>query len=196
MTFLSVNNVEAGGAEVWLAQFDPALTVRAVQPALRNDYILAATDPLLRRQRYAVWRLLDVALAAKSGKGADERQFRRLPSGKWVCDPSEWYFSLSHSGNVVAVALCDVPVGVDVQRLEDFVGRDELARRILDSDERARFDTLAGDSRVRYLAEMWAAKESLFKQSGGEVFVPSDWQGSSALTLSAPNGYVAAVAAK
>ena len=44
----------------------------------------------------------------------DELNLRRLPSNKLVCDSG--HFSISHSGNFVAVAVSDKPVGVDIQK--------------------------------------------------------------------------------
>ncbi len=197
MTFLTTQRFDVNAATVWIATFDKRLAIDAVKPDLRNDYILAASDMQLRRQRYAVWRLLDYALHERLGKEADKLCFERQASGKWICTAQNVHFSLSHSDNAAAVAVSDFPVGVDIQREDAFcVNYDRFARRILSSEEFVYFSDLIKDDQIRYLAQQWTAKESVFKIYGDGIFLPAEVDGSTAVRLNAPSGYVAAVATK
>ena len=162
------------GAEVWSASFDDGLATEDVTPAIRNEYIRSATDPRVRRQRYAVWFLLDLALCERFGKGVAAFDFKRDPDGKWSCADEGVYFSLSHSRNAVAVALSDAPVGVDIEALDGIDGRrPDLIRRVLTASERQTFEALPRQSQARFFAEKWCAKEAVFKRGGNGAFVPS-----------------------
>lgn len=157
---------------MWVAAFDRALAVQPVEPFARDQYIRSAKDETLRRQRYAVWMLLDFALRERTGRGVEGWNFK-CEQGKWSLD-GQWHFSLSHSGNAVAVAVADLPVGVDIQDTAAFAHRDALARRVLSAREREQLAALPSDARPMRLAELWACKESVFKLMGSNVFVPSE----------------------
>ena len=170
MKFAFEQQWNIGSALVLAATFDQ-VNVEPVLPTSRNDHILSATDPLLRKQRFAVWQLLKKALATR-GLDANNLQFAREPSGKWVCLQPDVCFSLSHSANAVAVAVDKLPVGVDVQCADALRTDSRLACRILNEVERARFAELNEETQQQFLAERWALKESVFKLEGG-AFVPS-----------------------
>ena len=176
MDLFSVQSlISSDGVHVFWAQFDSHLEVTEVQPKLRNDYVNAATDPNEKRRRFAVWRLLDCALLKLYGKGVADFDFERQVGGKWVCSEANVHFSLSHSGNVVAVALFDRPVGVDVQSICEFERHNSMtfARRTLTSSELAEYVSLPQQQKTDFLAEKWCAKESIFKLTDGSVFAPS-----------------------
>ena len=160
-----------GGVCVYVAEFDDTVTVRAVEPSIRNEQIAVATNPILKRQRYCVWRLLDFALRQTTGKGVDELTFTRDANGKWASDGA--YFSLSHSRYAVAVAVCRTErVGVDVEYVACDRFNQRLADRILTANERATFDSLLQDERSQALVEIWTKKEAVFKRDGGSNFLP------------------------
>ncbi len=76
------------------------------------------------------------------------------------------FFSLSHSGDVCAAALSDLPVGVDIERCARPV-RPGLAERSMTAAEKEAFD---GD-----FIRLWCRKEALAKMTGeGIVGYPSD----------------------
>ncbi len=148
---------------VYVAHFDNGVCVRDVLPASRNDYVASAANSLVRAQRYCVWRLLDVALTQCTGKGVADLSLVRCDDGLWRCADSGVYFSLSHSGNAVAAAVSGVAVGVDVElyRAERFNSR--LARRIASDDELRAYSLCAPGENSRFVAELWARRESAFK---------------------------------
>lgn len=173
-TFDSLSKLQFLGADVYFATFDDGLQVTNVLPQARNDYVQAAADAKIKRQRFAVWRLLDIALKGRLGNGTDSYRFVRQQSGKWTSPDLPIYFSLSHSDGAAAVAISNRPVGVDVQSVKEFSRRDcaALANRILTEREKRDFSALPLQSRPSFLAELWASKESLFKLDGNGVFQP------------------------
>ncbi|WP_224390824.1 4'-phosphopantetheinyl transferase superfamily protein [Pseudonocardia sp. ICBG1293] len=86
-------------------------------------------------------------------------------------------FSLTHSGELVGVALGAGPVGVDVEAHRPLDGLDGLARHALSPDERA-----AGTPAAAGVLVTWTRKEALLKATGEGLSSPMD-----AITLSAPD---------
>lgn len=159
------------GAFVYVAEFDNGVAVRDVLPPIRNEAIAEANDPTLKRQRYCVWRLLDYALKKTIGKGVAELTFVKNEYGKWSCDGA--YFSLSHSERVVAVAVSVVPVGVDIEFIEQTNFNSRLAERILNERELAIYNNVVPEEQQCALARFWTKKEAVFKREGGAHFTPS-----------------------
>lgn len=170
--FSNLQQFNFAGARVYVAEFDENVEVAPVQPPLRNEAIEACSDPLAKRQRYCVWLLLDYALKQSAGKGVDELRFA-LDGGKWSCDGGV-EFSLSHCGNVVAVAVAERPVGVDVERLDAERFNERLAKRILNERELTVYNSTAQEQRPQMLAAAWTQKEALFKRDGGKTFVAKE----------------------
>ena len=155
-----------------MAQFDEAVEVKPVSPAIRQQMIEQCANLLHKQQRYCVWQLLDYALRKRCGKGVDAFDFSVDDNGKWNTDCGV-SFSLSHSGNVVAVALSDTPVGIDVEAVDVKRFNARLAQRILTENERAIYNNVTRVEQPHLLAEFWTKKESLFKRDGGKAFAPS-----------------------
>lgn len=70
--------------------------------------------------------------------------------------------SLSHSGEYVACALSDRPVGIDIQIMRPY--REGIAHRYFAPSELARLEE-AQDKTIAFY-ELWTAKESLIKAAG------------------------------
>lgn len=78
------------------------------------------------------------------------------------------YVSLSHSGSYAAIAVGDVPVGVDIQR------RGKCDMRVADrffTAEEAEFINGSGDKADAFF-EIWTKKESLVKTVGKGLAMP------------------------
>lgn len=77
----------------------------------------------------------------------------------------ELFFSLSHSGNLVACAIGEVPLGVDVQTI--VAARDSLVNYVMSDSEKSKLqaiDDTAG--RDAYFTQLWTLKESYAKATG------------------------------
>ncbi len=84
-------------------------------------------------------------------------QLQHLASGKCVCENG--YVSISHSGNYVAVALADVPVGIDLQRKVK-VNFQAIAKKFFTAGEQQAL-RLANCEKTFF--EIWCKKEALWK---------------------------------
>lgn len=154
--------------DVYVAQVPERCDFEAVLPVARREEIAGCPNEAVKRRKYAVWKLLEYGLKRTFGYEIDKLELTRSASGKWQCNACE--FSLSHSGNVVAVALSRKPVGVDIEGV--YAVRTELAKKVLAEEEFAAYSALT-ENREEYLSRKWTEKESLFKRSGGKAFQPS-----------------------
>lgn len=100
------------------------------------------------------------------------------PKGKpYICQVS-WHYNLSHSGDYVALAISDVPVGIDIQQMRPY--RDSLVKRFFAEEEAAAYENLLpenisgrkraegqqGDSRAAFFYTLWCRKEAYGKLLG------------------------------
>ncbi len=150
-------------------------TPQRVHPPQRNEEIVSCQNESVKRQKYAVWKLLEYALFHSFGLKISELAFSKTLNGKWLC--KECYFSLTHTDDAVAVAVSRAPVGVDMEKLQP-LKVNGLENKILTRAERAAFDELsASDEKTRRLLSAWTAKEARFKQSDDAAFRPSEIDG-------------------
>jgi len=85
--------------------------------------------------------------------------------------------SVSHSGDLVAVAVAAAPVGVDVEQLDGRardLGDDPaaLARMVLAEEERAALAAVGPEGRMRAFLVAWTRKEAVTKARGDGLRVP------------------------
>lgn len=75
------------------------------------------------------------------------------------------HFSLSHSGTLVACAIGEVPLGVDVQSI--VTARESLVNYTMNESEKARLHALNDlDAQNAYFTQLWTLKESYAKATG------------------------------
>ncbi len=120
-------------------------------PRLRRDYVLSIKDDLRRKQSVFVWKLLENVLKNNFGliSGYDFTE----NNGEWSLENSKLKFSLSHSKEIVAVAVCDGPVGVDVEL---------CSNKILKLKSMFPSDASCEDE-IERLAILWTQRESAYK---------------------------------
>ncbi len=123
----------------------------------------------VKREKCAVWKLLEDSIQAHYKVSPKDISFTKSESGKWRCDICE--FSLSHSKNLVAVALSDEPVGVDIE-LYDERKLLRIASRLLTGDEFDELDALAEEKKGEYIIKAWTGKEAAFKIIGDGALLP------------------------
>jgi 4'-phosphopantetheinyl transferase len=87
-----------------------------------------------------------------------------------IGDPPQ--FNLSHSGDVVSVAIASVDVGIDVESLREVANAEKLARRFFSANERSAIDLLDGEARDRTFLRIWTQKEAYLKATGLGVGMP------------------------
>jgi len=166
--------------------------------------------------------LAKTALARYTGQRPADVRFDRTcpqcgrPHGKPSAASSGLQHSVSHSGELIAVAVAHDPVGVDVEqsdaRRHD---PDALARLVFSGAERAVLTTADPSTRARDFLVAWTRKEAVTKATGdglraafSDVVVAADagpprllsWpyersvQSVSLFDLDADPGYLAALA--
>jgi 4'-phosphopantetheinyl transferase len=180
------------------------------------------------RERFLVGcALAKTVVAACTGQRPAEVSLDRTcrlcgqPHGKPAVRGGGPEFSVSHSGDLVVVAVATAPVGVDVEQLDgrarELGGGDpvRLARMVLAEEERAALAAVDPEGRARAFLVAWTRKEAVTKAQGdgvrapfGEVVVaadlavprvtawpyPQDPRSVSLLDLDPGPGYVAALA--
>lgn len=155
--------------DVYLAKIPLNTDYSPLYPSDRNDEIWGVKNQKVKSQKYWVWKLLEHALKSSFGINIEDVEFFKTKSGKWLCD--KCCFSLSHSENVVAVAVYNQKVGVDIELIRE-IDQDAVIKRLTES-EKEQLSNLSPDVRQRFLIEKWSQKESIFKSSDNEIFLPS-----------------------
>ena len=164
---------------VYVARIPFPVADERIFPPARADEIDRCSNPDVRREKYYVWKLLEKALADSLGLNIEDLDFSRTESGKWEC--SACHFSLSHSGNCVAVAVSGKPVGVDIEKWDVSRFTDALAEKIATVREREELIRL-GTARQKALNILWTQKEAVFKLLAGKAFRPRSMEVSEYVT--------------
>lgn len=156
---------------------DPAVKTEFASPLRTEELSRVANGEVLKGKR-ATWTLLETAMRHAFGISPSEVDFEKKENGKWECD--RFCFSLSHSGKYAAVAVSDVPVGVDIEEISAFEKKYPPHRR-----ERIKNKILSpNESSDEPLISLWTKKESVYKCLGTDGFSPKDIDTSRFSTLS------------
>jgi len=159
------------GCEVKIADVTPLAAHGALDDALtllskrRRDKTLRYRFERGKMLSAGAGLLLDNMLHAH---GLRERDMRYVEGehGKPAFElHPELHFSLSHSGNLVACAMGDMPVGVDVQTI--VTARDSLVNYIMSDSEKSQLQALKDlDAKNAYFTLLWTLKECYAKATG------------------------------
>ncbi|MBQ1703581.1 MAG: 4'-phosphopantetheinyl transferase superfamily protein, partial [Oscillospiraceae bacterium] len=157
--------------DVYVALIPDTLELSPVFPTERQVEIERVNNARSKREKYAVWRLLEKALSRSLGLGIEELSFKKRRDGKWTADGIE--FSLTHSKGACAVAVSSRPVGIDIENADDFISRysdgdklRSLSRRVSTVSE------LKEAADPEAFLRLWTKKEAIFKLSGKGSFFP------------------------
>ena len=157
--------------DVYVAELPEGDVGMPLSSPTRQQKIDATVHPVLKRQRYYVWRLLEYALMKTFGISAVNLSFELTESGKWTA--SNVCFSLSHSGNALAVAVSREEVGVDIEKVAP-PRSETFPQRILNENEYQTYLLTEDGKKNTYLIGRWTEKESVFKLGGYACFSPKD----------------------
>lgn len=133
----------------------------------RAEEISSCNNIELREQKFFVWKLLEYAVLHGLGSNVEEMNFKKNENGKLIAD--KYCFSLTHCKGVVAVAISDKAIGVDVEEIEDKRFGEALKKKIIYEDENEQIKNYKPSVRACIL---WTKKESIFKRDGGQMFRP------------------------
>ena len=147
----------------------PDKPIESVYPTERQNYIYSTKNEELQKQRYYVWKLLEYALKNSFGYSMENINFKFNKSGKWECD--KCFFSLSHTKDIVAVALSEKVIGTDIESTERQVSP-TLYNKILTEKETDEYLSLNEKDQKEFILKKWCQKESIFKIQSENVFNP------------------------
>lgn len=119
-------------------------------------------EPLKRRQGLGAELLLIHALSLWNKELTLPLSIETQAGGKPILSDQSIHFSLSHSGNYVACAISDYPVGVDLEAERPLY--DSLLHRVFSEKERQRI--LNSENTPASFTEAWTRKESFLKATG------------------------------
>jgi len=154
--------------EIWIARLEPApvgIDVCSGDERARADRFRAAGAG----ERWLAGRaVLRSVIGRALGTDPALVAFAESSSGKPGLAPAgDIHFNLSHSGDVVAVAVADRPVGVDVERRRRLTRPDRLADRLFaDPNRRRRWSAVDEPARTTELLQAWTRAEALLKATG------------------------------
>lgn len=137
---------------------------------LRREEIEKCCNSEVKKQKFYVWKLLEYALSDSFGLEKRMLNFQKKNNGKWVIDG--YFFSLSHSGNIVVVAVSESPVGVDIQKINKIDDPAKFKAVIFSEKEKVKYRNVNGEK----LMMIWSLKECAFKKSNDLNFVPNRYE--------------------
>jgi 4'-phosphopantetheinyl transferase len=128
------------------------------------------------RRRYILSRIvLRHVLAGYQGIAAVQVPLAREPGGRpFLQGAGQLFFSLSHSGDTAVIAVADVNVGVDVERVRPVPRAAGIARRILHPDTVAALEALPERRYEAAFLDAWTQREAHVKAVGGGLFRTTD----------------------
>lgn len=167
---------------LYIARIDPALEAdERTFSAYRLDRLRIAASPKRRAEGISAERLLLCALRDVDPGMQLPPVIRTEEQGRPVLADSSLWFSLSHSGDFCACALCGGAVGADIQRIVP------MDRRVMERKFSAaeREYVLDSENMDAAFTRVWTMKESLLKALGiGLTRPPSEF-----CTFSADAGF-------
>lgn len=175
----------------WLTKTE-RLRLQAITSPARRDTFLAGHWQA--RSLAAQWLQLDVRRIALDAH-ADGRPLLRVDD-----DAAPLHVSLSHSGDWLALALADAPVGVDVELPQRERDWNALARFVFSAEERQRVHDADDAARAEVFHALWTLKEARGKRSGeglqpraarAVTAEPAEAAGAEALSWAFGNGALA-----
>jgi 4'-phosphopantetheinyl transferase len=162
-----------GNVHVWVLSLDAkgpdeGLELLNEQETGRAARFLRASD----RQRYVAARsALRILLSRYVGEQPGKLVFRSGRRGKPElvrrAGQAEIFFNLTHSGQLVAIAVSRaMPVGIDVEKIDPTLDIDALAPVSLSAAEQASLRRLGEEDRRACFYAAWVCKEAVLKAMG------------------------------
>lgn len=138
---------------------------------IRQEEINSCKSEKTRNEKFYSWKLLERVFNEHYGENINRLNFKKQPNGKWVCD--RYCVSISHSGDLVTVAIASYPIGVDIQLVDEIKVSKELMNKVYDDSE------LKEEITAEQFAKDWSIKEAAFKCSDDDGFNPKKYKISS-----------------
>ena len=150
--------------DVYIRKIPFEINNSEVLPLARKLEIESCSNEKAKQQKYYVWKLLEYGMHHSLGLNIKDIKFNKNNT-KWEC--VEFKFSLSHSNDIVAVAIAKKDVGIDVEKIDLQRFAKLPLNRILTEEECASFG-----GNTEQLNAIWTVKEAIFKKGYSESFNP------------------------
>ncbi|MEG2014364.1 MAG: 4'-phosphopantetheinyl transferase superfamily protein [Clostridia bacterium] len=112
---------------------------------------------------FCAWKL--VAMKLQQYGMALPLQVEFLPNGKPKVLGTNKVISISHSAEIIALAISDEQIGIDIERIRD-INYSRLLERICNEIETENINALPTEERIERFYEIWTAKEAYSKYTG------------------------------
>ncbi len=131
-------------------------------PTARKERVKNLTDNPIYRE----FLIVEYFIVIKKLKRKNTDDFSYNEMGKPFFENAEFYFSISHSNDILIVAFSKSNIGVDVQYLLPF--QNEVSRLVCNDDE---FNLIANSKNPDLeFTKLWTKKESIVKFYGGTLY--------------------------
>ncbi|MBQ8145595.1 MAG: 4'-phosphopantetheinyl transferase superfamily protein [Clostridia bacterium] len=154
---------------VYTGRIPNSLKIESIYPKARFDEINACSNERAKREKYCAWKLLEYGITNALGISINEITFEKSENGKWLC--SDFYFSISHSCDMVAAVISKSPVGIDIEKITEKLKR--IMMRFLTEAEKKELESVSEKDALEYFCTKWTQKESIFKAYDKKAFTPS-----------------------
>ena len=154
---------------VYIGKIPNSLEIKSIYPKARLDEINACSSQKAKREKYCAWKLLEYAIKDALNLEISEIDFEKSINGKWLC--KDFYFSISHSYDMVCVAISKSPVGIDIEKISEKLKR--IMPRYLTDSENKELSSINESDLLEHLCTKWTQKESIFKSWDKKAFTPS-----------------------
>lgn len=156
---------------VYIKEIPDNLEITKVYPKERQEEINACTNQAVINEKYFVWKVLEHGI--KNSLGIDFKDIEFTKNGdKWECNKCK--FSLSHSHNIVAVAVARNDIGIDIEKINTDKFSKLKTEKLLTNEELKDYEN--AEDKNLFLNQIWTVKEALFKQGNEKAFVPNKVQ--------------------
>ena len=150
---------------------DPKLFAKGMSlvSAERREKVQKLKNKIPARLSLAAGILLAFALE-KCGLGDRRDDIKYQAHGKPYLEYSDFYFSLSHSGEYAVCVYGDAPLGADIQKIKEKLPTH--TKKILSEEEITFLNAMSEQGRRTAFYQIWARKESLIKWDGRGLRIP------------------------
>lgn len=138
-----------------------------ILPFFVKQDLKSVTSVKVIDQKKASYGLLHIALLKFFDYYDDFSAITKSNNGKPISE--DYCFSISHSKELVAVAISNKNVGIDIESLDKKINIESFKKRILHENERGTNFFSKED-----ILTFWVKKEAKFKLDGAKTFVPKN----------------------
>ena len=151
-----VNDLAPGEYEKFYSLLSSQKKKRVDAYRFERDKILSVCANMLAKKM----------IAKHCSKAPENIEILTSSNGKPYVKNSDIEFNISHSGEMVACALSDTPIGVDIEKVREI--DDKLIDFVCTADEK-KYVCEKDETKQPRFFEIWTAKEAFFKCDGSGI---------------------------